>query len=51
MKLADFISQTLGDTVVEHVFVSFGIKDINTAPVSSLWDAFNELDTIAADMY
>ena len=51
MNLADFISQTLGDTVVEHVFVSFGIKDINTAPVSSLWDAFNELDTIAADMY
>lgn len=51
MNLADSISQTIGDAVVKHVFVSYGIKDISTAPVSSLWDAFNELDTIAADMY
>ena len=50
MNLADTICQVLGSVVVEHVFTMYGIKDINTAPVSSLWDAFNELDAIAADL-
>ena len=50
MNLADTICQVLGSAMVEHVFLMYGIKDINTAPVSSLWDAFNELDAIAADL-
>jgi len=48
--LAESISQPLGDTVVVHVFHLYGIKDVHTASVSSLWDVFNELDAIAADL-
>ena len=31
--LAESISQSLGDTVVEHVFHLYGIKDVHTASV------------------
>ena len=48
--LAESISQSLGDTVVQHVFHLYEIKDIHTASISSLWDVFNELDAIAADL-
>lgn len=50
MNLADTICQVLGNAVIEHVFFSYGIKDINSASISSLWDVFNELDAIAADL-